>query len=142
MNENEELITVLYSEVLNRAPSEKEFRHWVEVLESGKSPAAVATAFYKSPEYQAKKEVKSEYQETGSGRLAQRHDSMHSPVFIVGSPRSGTSALADVLWHIGYHGFGEGHFLTLLRDIDTIVDQHYVRFPGADRCWATSTSAI
>jgi hypothetical protein len=131
LNENEELIAVLYSGVLNRAPSEKEFRHWVGVLESGKSPAAVATAFYNSREYQAKKEVNSADQESGSGRLVQRYDSMHSPVFIVGSPRSGTSALADVLWHIGYQGKGEGHFLTLLRGIDAIVDDHYVRFPGA-----------
>jgi hypothetical protein len=57
---------------------------------------------------------------------------MHSPVFIVGSPRSGTSALADVLWHIGYHGFGEGHFLTLLPDIDALVDEHYFWFPDTD----------
>ncbi|BBX47789.1 hypothetical protein GCM10009641_11670 [Mycobacterium cookii] len=53
---------------------------------------------------------------------------MQSPVFIVGSPRSGTSALADVLWHIGYHGFGEGHFLSLIHYWEAIVDQHYVRF--------------
>jgi hypothetical protein len=57
---------------------------------------------------------------------------MRSPVFIVGSPRSGTSALANVLWHIGYRGFGEGHFLTLLHYIDAIVDQHYVRWPATD----------
>ena len=62
----------------------------------------------------------------------ERSDSRHSPVFIVGSPRSGTSALANVLWHTGYRGFGEGHFLTLLHDINAIVDQHYVRFPSAD----------
>jgi hypothetical protein len=67
LNENEELITVLYSRILNRAPSEKEFRHWVGVLESGKSPAAVATAFYNSREYQAKN------QESGRGRLVQRY---------------------------------------------------------------------
>jgi len=50
---------------------------------------------------------------------------MRSPVFIVGSPRSGTSALVVVLWYIGYHGFAEGHFLPLLRHIDAIVDEHY-----------------
>src|SRR5690349_18501670 len=61
-----------------------------------------------------------------------RYDSRHSPVFIVGSPRSGTSALARVLWQIGYRGFGEGHFLTLLHEINAVVDQHYVRFPSAD----------
>ena len=61
MDENEELIAALYSEVLNRAPSEKEFRHWVGVLESGKSPGSVATAFYKSAEYQATKERRSRH---------------------------------------------------------------------------------
>jgi hypothetical protein len=54
---------------------------------------------------------------------------MHSPVFIVGSPRSGTSALVNVLSQIGYHGFREGHFLTLLHHIDAIVDRHYVWSP-------------
>lgn len=57
---------------------------------------------------------------------------MHSPVFIVGSPRSGTSALVDVLWDIGYHGFGEGNFLTLLHKIDFLVDRHYDWFPEHD----------
>ena len=54
------------------------------------------------------------------------------PVFILGSVRSGTSALADVLWHIGYEGFGEGHLLSLLHYIEAIVDQHYDRFPTDD----------
>lgn len=53
---------------------------------------------------------------------------MHTPVFILGSVRSGTSALSDVLWHIGYQGFGEGHFLSLLHYTEAVVDQHYVRF--------------
>jgi hypothetical protein len=57
---------------------------------------------------------------------------MHSPVFIVGSPRSGTSALVTVLWKIGYHGFGEGHFLGLLHQIDSLVDYHFHSFPGTD----------
>jgi hypothetical protein len=60
-------------------------------------------------------------------------DSMHSPVFVVGSPRSGTSALVDVLSHIGYHGFQEGNFLTLLHYIDALVDRHYVWFPDTDK---------
>lgn len=116
-DENEELITVLYSGMLNLDPSDKKFREWVGVLGSGMSPTAVATAFYRSREYQAKEEIKSAW---------------HSPFFIAGSPRSGTSAVVDVLWHIGYQGFGEGHFLTLLHYIDAIVDQHYVWFPGTD----------
>ncbi len=53
---------------------------------------------------------------------------MHSPVFILGSVRSGTSALADVLRHIGYEGWGEGHFLSLIHYTEIVVDQHYVRF--------------
>jgi hypothetical protein len=57
---------------------------------------------------------------------------MHSPVFIVGSPRSGTSALVRVLWDIGYHGFAEGHFLPLLAPIDLLVDDHFHRFRNTD----------
>lgn len=53
---------------------------------------------------------------------------MHSPVFIVGSPRSGTSALVTVLRYIGYHGFAEGHFLPLLSRIDLLVDNHFYQF--------------
>ena len=57
---------------------------------------------------------------------------MHSPVFIVGSPRSGTSALVDVLWHVGYHGFGEGNFLPLLHHIEFHVDKYFGWFPDTD----------
>lgn len=57
---------------------------------------------------------------------------MHSPVFIVGSPRSGTSALVTALWDIGYHGFGEGHFLDLLQRIDFVVDDHFSPSVGTD----------
>jgi hypothetical protein len=57
---------------------------------------------------------------------------MRSPVFIVGSPRSGTSALAGVMGGMGYHGFLEGNFLSLLHDTDAIVNQYYVRFPHTD----------
>ncbi len=57
---------------------------------------------------------------------------MHSPVFIIGSVRSGTSALVDVLWNIGYEGFGEGQFLSLLHYTDAVVDQHYDRFASTD----------
>lgn len=60
---------------------------------------------------------------------------MHSPVFIVGSPRSGTSALVSVLSYIGYHGFLEGNFLPLLHQIDYLVDSHFgdpAWFPDTD----------
>lgn len=35
--------------------------------------------------------------------------------------------------HIGYHGFLEGNFLTLLHQVDTVVDRHYVWFPDTDK---------
>ncbi|MBS0379693.1 MAG: sulfotransferase [Proteobacteria bacterium] len=51
-----------------------------------------------------------------------------SPVFIVGSPRSGTSALVKALKTIGYNGYNEGNFLPLLRIIDRAVDNHFATF--------------
>ena len=60
---------------------------------------------------------------------------MHSPVFIVGSPRSGTSALVSVLSYVGYHGFLEGNFLQLLHSIDFLLDRHFgdpAFFPDTD----------
>jgi hypothetical protein len=50
------------------------------------------------------------------------------PVFIVGSPRSGTSALVDSLVSLGYHGFREGQFLTLITSIGQVVDRHFANF--------------
>jgi hypothetical protein len=61
------------------------------------------------------------------------HWRMQSPVFIVGSPRSGTSALVDVLRGIGYYGFHEGNFLTLLHHLNAVVDRHYVWFATDDK---------
>ncbi len=46
-----------------------------------------------------------------------------SPVFIVGSARSGTSILVDGLFAAGYAGHREGHFLTLLRAFDRATDR-------------------
>jgi hypothetical protein len=54
---------------------------------------------------------------------------MHSPVFIVGSPRSGTSALVSVLSGIHYHGFLEGNFLNLLHHIEFSVDRYFEWVP-------------
>jgi hypothetical protein len=48
-----------------------------------------------------------------------------SPVFIVGSPRSGTSALVKALVNGGYRGYNEGNFLPLMRIIDRAVDNHF-----------------
>jgi Sulfotransferase family len=48
-----------------------------------------------------------------------------SPVFIVGSPRSGTSVLVDALISVGYLGFREGNLLGLMQVIDNIIDHHF-----------------
>jgi hypothetical protein len=61
-----------------------------------------------------------------------RYYSMRSPAFIVGSPRSGTSALVSVLSYIGYHGFLEGNFLALLHSINFKVDEYFDLVPETD----------
>jgi hypothetical protein len=50
------------------------------------------------------------------------------PVFIVGSPRSGTSILAHALLSAGYAGYNEGNFLSLLHRLDADVDTHFKVF--------------
>jgi hypothetical protein len=50
------------------------------------------------------------------------------PLFIVGSPRSGTSALVDAVLSVGYEGFREGSFLSLMWSIDQMIDRHYASF--------------
>jgi hypothetical protein len=47
------------------------------------------------------------------------------PVFIVGSPRSGTTILAKALRESGYFGFDEGHLLSLIKRTREIVDIHF-----------------
>ena len=51
-----------------------------------------------------------------------------SPVFIVGSPRSGTSALVKAQTTVGYRGYNEGNFLPLMRILDRSVDNHFAIF--------------
>jgi hypothetical protein len=53
------------------------------------------------------------------------------PVFIVGSPRSGTSILALALLGAGYAGYGEGNFLSLLHRLDDDIEAHFKVF-GSD----------
>ena len=53
------------------------------------------------------------------------------PVFIVGSPRSGTSILVRGLQSAGYFGYSEGNFLTLIAHIERQVDRHFAVF-GTD----------
>jgi hypothetical protein len=48
-----------------------------------------------------------------------------SPVFIVGSPRSGTSVLTRALIAAGYTGFEEGNLLGLAQMIEERVDWYY-----------------
>jgi hypothetical protein len=57
--------------------------------------------------------------------LASETTKPRSPVFIVGSARSGTSATVNAFLAAGYHGFREGQFLPLAQRIDAIIDHHY-----------------
>ncbi len=56
---------------------------------------------------------------------------MAYPVFVVGSPRSGTTILVRGLQGAGYFGFNEGNFLSLITTIDRQVDRHFGVF-GSD----------
>ena len=53
-----------------------------------------------------------------------------SPVFIVGSPRSGTSSLVDGFLSAGYHGFREGNLLSLLDGLTRQIRWHFAEFAG------------
>jgi len=50
------------------------------------------------------------------------------PVFVVGSARSGTSAMVDALRVAGYNGFREGMFLTLIQKFEHLIDGHFSAF--------------
>lgn len=51
---------------------------------------------------------------------------MKSPVIIVGAPRSGTSMMMKILRRVlGYAGHNEGHFFTLLLDLQKVTDRHF-----------------
>jgi len=52
----------------------------------------------------------------------------HAPLFIVGSPRSGTSALADVALAAGYSGFREGMFLSLITQVSAAVNMQFATY--------------
>lgn len=54
------------------------------------------------------------------------------PVFIVGSPRSGTSMLVDVLYAFGYDGFREGNYFSLIHALEQAVDRHFATFAPPD----------
>jgi hypothetical protein len=57
--------------------------------------------------------------------------SLKSPIFVVGSPRSGTSILIDGLIAAGYKGFREGNFLPLIRAFERAIDHHFRAFGDA-----------
>lgn len=60
-----------------------------------------------------------------SSDMSIQPQSMASPVFIVGSPRSGTSALVNVLSALGFNGFKEGNYLTLLHTVDRMIEHQF-----------------
>jgi hypothetical protein len=55
------------------------------------------------------------------------------PIFIVGSPRSGTSVLVDALVSAGYHGYREGLFLSLIQPISKVIDRQFTNFDAGSR---------
>lgn len=49
------------------------------------------------------------------------------PVFVLGSPRSGTSTIAHVIKeHFGYQGHAEGHVFNLMHKLVSATREHYV----------------
>lgn len=50
---------------------------------------------------------------------------LRAPLFIVGSPRSGTSAMVDVAMAAGYQGYREGMFLSLLTTLSAAINRHF-----------------
>ncbi len=55
-------------------------------------------------------------------------ESRPGPLFIVGSPRSGTSILVDAAFAAGLKGFREGNFFGLLRVLQDQTDMYFRRF--------------
>lgn len=53
------------------------------------------------------------------------------PLFVVGSPRSGTSILVRALQRAGYGGFNEGNFLSVIHALHRDIDRHFTIF-GTD----------
>ena len=54
------------------------------------------------------------------------------PAFVVGSPRSGTSILVDVLLGAGYHGYREGNFLTLYATFERMAERHFATYANGN----------
>jgi len=54
------------------------------------------------------------------------------PVFVVGSPRCGTSILTRALQAAGYAGYAEGNFLSLIQAFEFKIDGHFKDFGSTD----------
>jgi hypothetical protein len=71
-------------------------------------------------------------------RLFPQDEEKPIPIFIVGSERSGTSVLRDALVNVyGIPGFGEGHLVPVLGEVEKSVKDYFASFqgyvkPGAD----------
>ncbi len=55
----------------------------------------------------------------------ERSGRIPSPVFILGSPRSGTTLLASALRKAGLKGFNEGHLLNLFFPVRQAIERHF-----------------
>jgi Sulfotransferase family len=71
---------------------------------------------------------------SGSPGSQSRPPAAATPLFIVGSPRSGTSVLVDAAFAGGFSGFREGNLLGLLQPLYNRIDDHFNDFflPGPD----------
>ncbi len=52
------------------------------------------------------------------------HSSLKTPIFILGSPRSGTTILANAFRKAGYFGYDEGHLLNMLLPVKRAIELH------------------
>lgn len=128
----------LYRVFLGRLPSIRERDEWLTVLRNNLSDRDLFARFdnwQKTRNVQdvatRKKSVTtSVVPKSDASNLAELCGRLQYPVFIVGSPRSGTSVLVDALTAAGYCGFREGHLLSLISIINNMVDHHFGIFSG------------
>jgi hypothetical protein len=63
---------------------------------------------------------------------------LNYPIFIVGSPRSGTSILVQALLGAGYTGHHEGNLLSIIQGLGRNIDQHFRIFGSENPLVLTS----
>jgi len=68
------------------------------------------------------------HHKAAKGPIRETKPLLKYPLFIVGSPRSGTSILVQALRAVGYAGYNEGNLLSLLRTLDVDIDRHFTAF--------------